>query len=249
MKRLGCRVTVVVVMVLFAAGSVVFCSPDAWAKPPTFAEWKALKREHGIANSKHNVGKALKNYHKYKDAAIGTREAKGSPNWTKQYKSYAKASGQLEKKLTAYRKDIKIKYPTKNEFLKKVKQMKREAANSIISANGALSRAGGGDRQSVTYSLKAYIKKFKKAAKKLSGTSSQEDVCAVYTGEFRGIGTVMPEVQKHFDEYQKVVRKWNKGFGKATKLCRGSNFDAEKAIYAMKVSVEYVEQSMSAVLK
>jgi hypothetical protein len=250
MKPSRYRLIGITVTMLFAITCVLLPGPGAWAAGvPTVAQWKALKSEHGIANSKHNMGKALKNYNKFANAALRTSEDRGSDKWAKQYKSAAKASGKLDKTVTAYRKDMKKKYPDKKAFLAELKEIQRKASNNIILFNNMLSKYGGADRKDVAYALKAYIKKFKKSSKKMDGNSTKDAVKALYTGPYRGVGTVMPEVKKHYDEYAKVVKKWNKAFDRATKLTNSSNFDAEKAVYAMKVSVEYVEQSMSAVLK
>ena len=249
MKRLRFDWIGAVGSILFVLGVLCFSGASAWAKIPTYGEWQAVEKEHKIPQSK-DLGKALKKYESAKEKILKSKEERGSKKWASQAQGAAKAGVELDKVLDKYYADAKKKHKDKGEFLAFLKDMRNTLDKEIIMFSSYASRYGKGEKSTVAASLKKYIKTFKSAVKKLNKDSEKQDVCKVYGGPYRGIGTQLPEVKKHHKKYAAVADKYIKESELITKMCNSKgDFDTEKAIYAMKVTVEYLEQSMKDILK
>jgi hypothetical protein len=250
MKRFRIRLTSMAVLALFTLGSLFVFSAAAWAKIPTASEWQALKKEHKIPNSKFNLGKAIKNYESAREKIMKSKEERGSKKWAEQAQNAAKSAVALDKVLEKYYADAKKNHADKKEFLSYLKAMKTDLDKEIIMFSSYASKYGKGEKSTVAAALKKYIKTFKSAAKSLKKNSDKAAVCKVYGGAYRGIGTQMPELKKHHKEYASVADKFVKESELVNKMCNGKvDFDAEKGIYAMKVTVEYLEKSLKDILK
>ena len=249
MTRLQCKLTGVVTIILFIVGSIVFATESAWAKMPTYAEWKTQVKKYDIPKDK-KMAKAFKKYEKAKNAAFTSKEARGSKKWAGKYKALGKAGISLDKVLEKHRANTKKKHGDKKEYLDFLKMMNKQLDKDIITFTGIASKYGKGEKSTTAIALKKYIKIFKKQAKSLKNNSDQGEICAVYRGPYRGIGTQLPEFKKHHKKYAKIADKFTKNATKVNKMCNAKgNFDAEKTIYTMKVTVEYLEKSLKNVLK
>ncbi len=249
MTHSQCRLAGAITLILFIVGSMFFVTGNAWAKMPTYAEWEAQRKEHDIPKNK-KMASAFKKYEKSKEAAFSSKEPRGSKKWAGKYKTLGKAGVSLDKVLAKHRKNTKKKYGGKKEYLDFLKMMNAALDKEIITFTGVASKYGKGEKSTTAIALKKYIKIYKKDAKSLKNNSDKGDICAVYRGPYRGIGTQLPEFKKHHKKYAKVADKFTKEASKVNGMCNAKgDFDAEKTIYTMNVTVEYLEKSLKKVLK
>lgn len=248
MERFKSKSVGVVGLILFIAGAIALCGGTALAKVPDYNEWQGVKKDHDIPNSKFNLGKALKKYDSAKEKM--NKEEYRSEKWAAQVKKVAKAAVSLDKVLEKYYKDAKKKHADKDDFIDYLEDMNKTLDNEIIAYSGYAAEYGKGEKNTLAAALKKYIKAYKSKSRSLDKDSTKSELCKVYRGPYRGIGTLLPKFKEKHKKYGNVVDKFMDGANLPTEMCNGRvDFDAEKGIYAMDVTVEYLEKSLKKVLK